>query len=116
MRVGYNEFGDESSKHFANECETTFFTRDYFGIQGLARNLQTCGGTHYQRALQDVLSEFERLAQMRGSGQRMHAVMLSDGEPTIGCLELHEERRWAQRLRVCIHTVFIGSGAYPSVL
>lgn len=114
MRIGYSEFADRSWKHFTGGSR--FFTRDYSGIQSLAQNLQTRGSTHYQLALREVLQEFERFTQARGFGQRLHAVMLSDGEPTLGCLDLHEERAWAQRIRVCVHTIFIGEGAYPPVL
>eukprot|EP00746_Dinoflagellata_sp_MGD_P141017 gnl/MRDRNA2_/MRDRNA2_74186_c0_seq2.p1 gnl/MRDRNA2_/MRDRNA2_74186_c0~~gnl/MRDRNA2_/MRDRNA2_74186_c0_seq2.p1 ORF type:complete len:143 (+),score=18.90 gnl/MRDRNA2_/MRDRNA2_74186_c0_seq2:96-524(+) len=88
----------------------------YFGIQEFAQNLKTRGATNYQKAIRDVLAEFERLAERGGLKQRMHAVMLSDGEPTLGCRELHEERLWAQRLRVCLHTVYIGVGQYPPIL
>eukprot|EP00747_Dinoflagellata_sp_TGD_P033078 gnl/TRDRNA2_/TRDRNA2_136386_c0_seq2.p1 gnl/TRDRNA2_/TRDRNA2_136386_c0~~gnl/TRDRNA2_/TRDRNA2_136386_c0_seq2.p1 ORF type:complete len:296 (-),score=29.82 gnl/TRDRNA2_/TRDRNA2_136386_c0_seq2:18-905(-) len=116
MRVGYSEFGHESRKHFTCDSGSHFFTRDYFGIQKFAESLRTQGSTHYQAAIQDVLSEFEHVAKARGLSQRMHTIMLSDGEPTVGCRELHMERAWAQRLGVCIHTIFIGQGQYPPVL
>merc|ERR1711871_534623 len=116
MRVGYSEFGDMSLKYFARDSGARFFTRDYFGVTALAKNLATRGRTHYQKALQEVLEEFERLAHARGLSERMHAVMLSDGEPTLGCRKLHEERAWARRLGVCIHTIFVGEGLYPPVL
>jgi len=116
MRVGYTEFGDQSFKHFTRDSGKEFFTRDYPGIQELASNLATRGSTHYQQAIREVLTEFEKVAQHAGSEKRLHAVMLSDGEPTAGCRDLKEERAWAQRLKVCFHTIFIGTGNYPPVL
>jgi len=119
MRVGYAEFGSTSWKHTSRDQHgvSRFFTRDYPAIRGLALNLKTRGCTHYQDAVRGVLLEFERLAVVgRGLGQRKHLVMISDGEPTMGCLDLHNERAWAQQLRVCVHTIFIGAGHYPPVL
>jgi len=116
MRVGYTEFGDQSFKHFTRDSGKEFFTRDYLGIQELASNLATRGSTHYQQAIREVLTEFEKVAKLAGSERRWHAVMLSDGEPTAGCRDLTEERAWAQRLKVRFHTIFIGTGRYPAVL
>merc|ERR1712093_818844 len=112
MRVGYSEFGSFSNKFFTEQSGGQFFSRDYAGIHELAANLATMGATNYEQALQHVLEEFEKLAQAKGSHQRMHAVMISDGEFQVGSQRRKMQCR-AQKLGVCIHTVYIGNGRFP---
>jgi len=46
-----------------------------------------------------------------------HALLVTDGVPTLGCASLTAERAEARSLGVCVHTVFIGAGAdYPDAL
>ena len=89
------------------------FVRDYEKMEELARNLEVDGLTNYQKALKDALTEFA----LPGLGSKnKHLLFLTDGAPTQGCAELEEEQRWAKRLGVAIHVVFIGEGEYPPVL
>lgn len=116
MRVGYSEFGSSSKKFFTKQSGQQFFSQDYAGILELAANLVTKGATNYEQALHHVLEEFFCLAQAKGPLQRMHAVMISDGEFSVGRRRYETLRALAQQLGVCIHTVFIGDGRFPAAL
>ena len=71
--------------------------------------------TNYQGVLADALAMFDQAAKL-GLGGGRHIVFLSDGAPTHGSKTLVKERRRSLALGIQIHTVFIGSGAYPPIL
>lgn len=46
-----------------------------------------------------------------------HALLVTDGVPTLGCTSLTAEREEARSMGLCVHTVFIGdSPEYPGAL
>ena len=108
MRVGYIEFNHRSYKYKRN---SNFFTRDYNWMLELSSKTECSGNTNYEDALKDALTEF------RGRGLRnKHILFITDGIPTSGDCDVIAERLRAQKLGVCIHSIFIGSKNYPRIL
>lgn len=108
MLVGYLEFNHRS---FSYKKQGKFFTRDYPWILDLASRTECSGNTNYEDAFKDALVEF------KGRGLRnKHILFITDGIPTTGDCEVHEERMRAKKLGVCVHSIFIGSKNYPRIL
>jgi MoxR-like ATPase len=108
MRVGYIEFNHLSTKY---QVDDKFFVRNYDKMSQRALNLHCSGCTNYQNALEDALSEFQRL----GRGNQ-HILFLTDGVPTQGDWEVKAERELARELGVAIHTIFVGKNKCPRIL
>ena len=110
MRMGYMEFNHRLNQHILDD---RFFVRDYDAIDRLARSAACAGVTDYQLPIGTALHEFQRLP---GGKFNRHVLFLTDGLPTTGCRQLTKEIKLAKKLGVSIHTLFIGTQAYPKIL
>lgn len=110
MRIGYMEFNHRLNQHLLDD---RFFVRDYEAIDRLARNADCAGVTDYQLPIGTALHEFQ---QLPGGKFNRHILFLTDGLPTTGCRQLTKEIKLARQLGVSIHTLFIGTQAYPKIL
>ncbi|MFI5314198.1 MAG: AAA family ATPase [Myxococcota bacterium] len=108
MRLGYLEFNHEAERFAADGA---FFHRRYRRVLALAKRSRAEGRTNYEAPLRTALAEFRGTA-----GRERHIVLLSDGVPVLGDPAVRSERALARRLRVKVHTVFLGSGECPAVL
>jgi uncharacterized protein with von Willebrand factor type A (vWA) domain len=108
MRLGYVEFNHEAERFAAGGA---FFHRRYRRVLALARRRRAEGRTNYEAPLRAALAELRASA-----GRERHIVLLSDGVPVLGDPTVQSERALARRLRVKVHTVFLGSGECPAVL
>ncbi|HKC51182.1 MAG TPA: AAA family ATPase [Myxococcota bacterium] len=108
MRLGYIEFNHEAERFASGGA---FFHRRYRRVLALAQRRRAEGRTNYEAPLRAALGE------LRASpGRERHIVLLSDGVPVLGDPNVRSERALARRLRVKVHTVFLGSGECPAVL
>ena len=108
MRLGYIEFNHESERFASGGV---FFHRRYRRVLALAQRRRAEGRTNYEAPLRTALGELRSTA-----GRERHIVLLSDGVPVLGDPTVRNERALARRLRVKVHTVFLGSGECPAVL
>ncbi len=108
MRVGYVEFHHRA---LPREVAGRLLHRSYPRLFQLAANAHPLGQTNYEEPLSLALESLRG-----GRGRNRHVVMLTDGLPITGDTRVRGERLLAQRLGVCLHTVFIGEGACPAVL
>ncbi len=108
MRLGYIEFNHEAERFASGGV---FFHRRYRRVLALAQRLRVEGRTNYEAPLRAALAELRAT-----SGRERHIVLLSDGVPVLGDPNVRSERALARRLRVRVHTVFLGSGECPAVL
>ena len=108
MRLGYIEFNHEAERFASGGA---FFHRRYRRVLSLAQRRRAEGRTNYEAPLRAALGELRA-----SSGRERHIVLLSDGVPVLGDPAVRSERALARRLRVKVHTVFLGSGECPAVL
>ncbi len=108
MRLGYIEFNHEAERFASGGA---FFHRRYRRVLSLAQRRRAEGRTNYEAPLRAALGELRASA-----GRERHIVLLSDGVPVLGDPTVASERALARRLRVKVHTVFLGSGECPAVL
>jgi uncharacterized protein with von Willebrand factor type A (vWA) domain len=115
MRIGYMEFNHNLKKVMEGEGgeDRNFFNRDYELLVREINRTECAGVTNYQLPLSNALAEF---ALSTSRKHDRHILFLTDGLPTSGCKHLAAETAQAVELGVAVHTLFIGSKAYPEIL
>jgi MoxR-like ATPase len=108
LRVGYVEFAHEA---LCFRDGGRFFHRRYSRVLAQAARRRAAGRTSYEAPLRAALDELRRAPD-----PLRHVVLLTDGLPVAGDPEVRVERALARRLRVRVHTVFVGLGTCPEVL
>lgn len=97
------------------------FTKDYAWLSRAAARQWSDGGTDLSLALSTAIRQFGHARHpAAGTASRprvelRHALIVTDGIPTVGDPVLREERAAAIRLGLCVHTVYVNGADVSAV-